>query len=123
VLDELASVCDTLPGRLPRVLIVDDLDGLDDPALNMVWDRLAKLDTLRVVATIETRSVAGFSPVNLLNEMRKARRAIYLQPDDPMELFQATGVRPPVRPGTPMPPGRGVLLIDRMPAMVQVALP
>jgi S-DNA-T family DNA segregation ATPase FtsK/SpoIIIE len=58
----------------------------------------------------------------LLNEVRKARRALYLQPDDPVELFQTIGVRPPIRPGTPMPPGRGVLVVDRRPTLIQVGV-
>jgi S-DNA-T family DNA segregation ATPase FtsK/SpoIIIE len=120
VLDELVSLLETFPGAGPRLLVVDDLDAMDD-SLGDLWERLAKADDLRVVATIETRNVGGFSMNALLNEVRKARRSLFLQPDDPVELFQATGVKPPVRPGTPMPPGRGVLLVDRRPTLVQVA--
>ena len=68
------------------------------------------------------RNISGFSMDPLLNEVRKARRALYLQPDDPVELFQTIGVRPPIRPGTPMPPGRGVLVIDRRPTLIQVGV-
>jgi S-DNA-T family DNA segregation ATPase FtsK/SpoIIIE len=123
VLEELATVAESFPADLPRVLVVDDLDALDDPTLNPLWERLSRIDSLRIVATIESRSITGYSMNPMLNEVRKARRALYLQPDDPIELFQATGVRPPIRPGTPMPPGRGILLVDRKPSMVQVARP
>ena len=93
------------------------------PRSTPLWERLLRSDALRVVATIETRNMGGFSMDPLLNEVRKARRALYLQPDDPVEFFQTTGVKPPIRPGTPMPPGRGVLVVDRRPTMVQVAVP
>ena len=43
-----------------------------------------------------------------------------LQPDDPSEFLQTTGVRLAVRPGLRLPPGRGVLLADRVPTIVQV---
>jgi len=123
VLDELATLVDSFGGGIqPRVLVVDDLDAIDDPMLGPLWERLAKAEDLRVVATIESRNAGGFSMNALLNEVRKARRSLYLQPEDPLEFFQTTGVKPPVRPGTPMPPGRGVLLVDRRPTLVQVAL-
>ena len=77
------------------------------PTLNGYWERILRSDLVRVVATIEMRNISGFSMDPLLNEVRKARRALYLQPDDPVELFQTIGVRPPIRPGTPMPPGPG----------------
>jgi S-DNA-T family DNA segregation ATPase FtsK/SpoIIIE len=120
VLDELATLLEAFPATAPRLLVVDDLDALDDPQLAGVWERLAKADGLRVVATIETRNVGGFSMNPLLNEVRKARRSLFLQPDDAVEFFQTTGIKPPIRPGTPMPPGRGVLIADRRPTLVQV---
>ncbi len=120
VLEELVTLLEAFPSTQPRLLVVDDLDALDDPALGTLWERLARADDLRVIATIESRNLGGFSMNALLNEVRKARRSLHLQPDDPVEFFQATGVKPPVRPGTPMPPGRGVLLTDRKPTLLQV---
>lgn len=66
-----------------------------------------------MVATVESCNVGGFSMNALLNEVGKARRSLYLQPEDALEFSQATWVKPPVRPGTPIPPGRGVLLVGR----------
>jgi len=45
---------------------------------------------------------------------------IVLQPDDPNDFLQLTGIKLPVRPGLRLPPGRGVLLVDRRPTVVQV---
>jgi S-DNA-T family DNA segregation ATPase FtsK/SpoIIIE len=123
VLEELADLLESTPTNRPRVLVADDLDSLEDPMLGMVWDRLTAAEHLRVVATIENRSFSGFSMNNLLNDVRKARRILVLQPDDAMELFQMTGVKAPLRPGVPMPPGRGVLFVDRRPTVLQGALP
>ncbi len=120
-IDELCTVADALPGEKPRVLVVDDLDDLDDMSLTPLWERLMKSESVRVVATVETRNIGGFSTNPMLNEIRKARRALYLQPDDPTEFFQTTGVKAPIRPGTPIPPGRGVLVVDRQPVIIQVA--
>jgi len=45
-----------------------------------------------------------------------------LQPDDPGDVMQAAGVKAPIRPGQRMVPGRGILIADRVPSVVQVAL-
>ncbi|HSP03077.1 MAG TPA: FtsK/SpoIIIE domain-containing protein, partial [Acidimicrobiales bacterium] len=123
VLEELAELLDGSPTAIPRVLAADDLDALEDASLNPLWERIAGHDAVRVVATIENRAFSGFSMNALLNEVRGARRVLVLRPDDPLELFQMTGVKAQIRPGTPMPPGRGVLLTDRIPTLVQVAQP
>lgn len=66
---------------------------------------------------------SGWTPNPLLDGLRKARRQLFLQPDGIMELFTLIGVRAPLRPGVRMTPGRGVLVIDRVPLVVQVAMP
>lgn len=105
----------------PELLLVDDLDLLDDPATNTVCDRLARHEALRVIATVESRNLSGFTMNGLLNEVRRARQVVHLQPDDAAELFQATGVKVPIRPGLAMVPGRGVLIADRVPVVFQSA--
>lgn len=123
VLEGLATTLEASPGSSTRVLVVDDLDEMEDPSFGSSWERLTKADNLRVIATVETRSYAGFSMNAMLSELRKTRRVLFLQPDDPVEMFQLIGVRPPIRPGTSMPPGRGVLVVDRVPTVIQVARP
>ena len=121
VLDRLANLFVLGPGPRPRVLLVDDLDRLDDPALNVHWDRLAELDDLRLVATLENRSMTGYTASSVLNLARRSRRLLVLRPDDAGEFLQMTGIKPPIRPGVAMPPGRGVLVADREPTVMQVA--
>ena len=110
-----ARSLESLPGDRPRVLVVDDLDALEDAAAQrLLGAHPAIRPRCGSSPRSRSRNISGFSMDPLLNEVRKARRALYLQPDDPVELFQTIGVRPPIRPGTPMPPGRGVL-VDRSP--------
>ena len=123
VLDQLANLLDLGPPRRPQILLIDDLDTLDDMSLTTCWDRLARHDHLRIIATMETRSMTGYTTNPLLNNMRRARRLLMLQPDDANEVFQVAGVKAPMRPGQRMVPGRGVYVADRIPAVVQVALP
>ncbi len=121
VLDRLANHVVANGGEGATVLIVDDLDGLDDPMLSPLWERLAGLDDLRIAVSLEQRSMTGYTMNALVSVARRSRRVLVLQPDDPGEFLQITGVRAPGRPGLPMPPGRGVLLADRRPTIVQVA--
>jgi S-DNA-T family DNA segregation ATPase FtsK/SpoIIIE len=106
------------PRETPWVLVLDDLDALDDPELLPTFEQLARDDSVRLVAAMEPR--VGFTTNPLLTVVRRARRHLVLQPDDPAEFLQLTGTRLAVRPGLRMPPGRGVLLVDRIPTVVQV---
>ena len=121
VLDRLVNLFVLGTAPRPRVLLVDDLDRLDDSALNSLWDQLSQIDELRIIATMENRSMTGYSASAALNLARRARRLLVLRPDDASEFLQMTGIKPPIRPGVAMPPGRGVLVADREPTVVQVA--
>jgi DNA segregation ATPase FtsK/SpoIIIE, S-DNA-T family len=101
-----------------RVLVLDDLDALDDPALVPVLERFARDESIRLVAAMEPR--IGFTTNPLVALARRSRRQLVLQPDDPAEFLQLTGTRLVLRPGLRMPPGRGVLLVDRVATVVQV---
>jgi S-DNA-T family DNA segregation ATPase FtsK/SpoIIIE len=122
VLDRLANILDLGGAGAPPILVIDDLDGLDDASLNPMWDRLARHDALRVVASIDLRALSGFTTNPLMNAVRRARRVLVLAPDDGTELLQAVGVKSPVRPGQRLGPGRGVYIRDRQPVVVQVAI-
>ncbi len=80
-----------------------------------------KLDDLRVIAAIETRSLSGYTTHPLMTALRRARRLLILQPDDPTDVMQAAGVKAPIRPGQRMTPGRGILVADRVASVIQVA--
>ena len=106
----------------PRVLLVDDLELLDDLALAAAWERVATCPQLRIVAAVDTTAITGFTSNPVAAALKRARRMLLLQPDDPGEFLQVTGVRLSTRPGTRWVPGRGVLVVDRLPRVVQVAV-
>jgi len=121
-LDRLATHI-SLAGPGDRVvLVIDDVDTFGDQMLSAILERLANYDSLRVVGSLESRSMTGYSTSSLIGLLRRARRLLVLQPDDPSEFLQATGVKLPIRPGLRMPPGRGVLLTDRTPSIIQLGV-
>jgi DNA segregation ATPase FtsK/SpoIIIE, S-DNA-T family len=123
LLDRLANLAAMGPGERPRVLLVDDADRLDDSTLQPLWTRLTGLGDLRLVAALETRAMSGYTTNPLLNVVRRATRLLVLRPDDPSEFLTATGVKLSIRPGIELVPGRGVLLVDRIPSIIHVARP
>jgi S-DNA-T family DNA segregation ATPase FtsK/SpoIIIE len=126
VVDELQRALAAPPaesGEIARVLVVDDLDFLDDPAFQPAFQTFARARRMTIVASVETRSLVGYTADPLLNEMRKARRMLVLQPDSALDVQASTGVRVPLRPGLRMPSGRGALIVDRAATIVQVAFP
>ncbi len=122
-LDRLANLLAMGAPARPQILVVDDADLLDDMALISVFERLTASDDLRIVASMESRSLTGYTQSPLLNALRRTRRLLVLRPDDPNDFLTTTGVKLTLRPGTELPPGRGVLLVDRLPTVVQVAHP
>jgi len=121
ILERLANLLTMGAGPKPRVLVVDDVDRLDDPSLGAAWEQLAQFEDLRVVTALENRSMTGYTASAVLNLARRARRLLVLRPDDASEFLQMTGIKPPIRPGVQMVPGRGVLVADREPTVIQVA--
>jgi S-DNA-T family DNA segregation ATPase FtsK/SpoIIIE len=105
----------------PTVLVVDDADALDHPSLGALWEQIVELPHLRLVVSLDSQSMIGYTTSALVLRARRARRLLVLRPDDPVEFLQMTGVALPTRPGLRHPPGRGVLLVDRVPTIVQVA--
>jgi S-DNA-T family DNA segregation ATPase FtsK/SpoIIIE len=116
-----AAAAAATSGRSGTVHVVaDDVDAFDELVLAPVWDRLLADDHVRLVGSVETRSTTGYTTSSAVNELRRARRQLVLQPDDPAEFLQLTGMKLPVRPGVRLVPGRGVLIADRRPVVVQI---
>jgi S-DNA-T family DNA segregation ATPase FtsK/SpoIIIE len=120
---ELAGLAAAYP-EVPRVLLVDDADRvLDDAAAAGALDRAGRCPGVQVVAALEIASLlSGYFQSTLMQELKKARRRLLLQPLDDAEVQAVLGVRFPLRPGLGLPPGRGVLLAGRSPVVVQVGL-
>jgi len=123
LIDRVANLAMVTPTETPIVLVVDDLATFDDPTMMPLWERLVAADGVRVVASLDTRAMSGYSTHPMVTELRRSRRLLVLQPDDPNDFLQLTGTRSPVRPGLRLPPGRGVLLADRRPTILQIATP
>lgn len=121
LIERLTTLHEVGPPKRPIVVLIDDLDTFDDASLNAAWQALDNLDDVRVVASMETRSLVGYTTNPLLQSLRRARRMLFLQPDDPSDVLQGAGVKPPIRPGQRLSPGRGVFISDRVPSIVQVA--
>jgi len=107
---------------VPRVLLIDDADRLlEDAGALAALDPLARCDAVRVVASTETGSlVAGYFQSVVMQQLKRARRRLLLQPLDAGEIQSVLGVRLALRPGLATPPGRGVLLAGRSPVVLQV---
>jgi S-DNA-T family DNA segregation ATPase FtsK/SpoIIIE len=105
----------------PVVLLVDDLDLLDDIGLARAWELIGACPDLRIVAAADVGAITGFTSNPVAAALKRSRRMLVLQPDDPGEFLQVTGVRLEIRPGTSWVPGRGVLVADRVARVVQVA--
>ncbi|TMK51011.1 MAG: hypothetical protein E6G66_06650 [Actinobacteria bacterium] len=120
---ELLGVVQTYP-EVPRVLMIDDADRvLEDMVVAGAFDPLARSDAVRFVASLETSSVvAGYFQSMLMQQLKKVRRRLLLQPVDDGETQTVIGSRFPLRPGLAMPAGRGVLLADRTPVIIQVGV-
>lgn len=113
-LDALAASAD------PTVVIIDDADDLADADARVV-EALTQLDQVRVVASFDTAAAArAYS--GLVPALRRGRRLLVLCPAGSAEVDQYTGVRMRLRPGATFPPGRGVLVVDRQPRIVQVGM-
>ena len=118
---ELAQMAMSYP-EVPRVLVLDDADRLlENPEVCATLDPLARCDAVRIVAAVETASlVTGYFQSALMQQVKKMRRRLLLQPLDGAEIQTVLGVRFALRPGLEMPPGRGVLLAGGAPVVVQV---
>lgn len=108
----------------PRLVVVDDLDELlDGPcaaALDRLW-RVGRDARLRwIVSMASYRATTSFEPV--VRALLAGRHGLMLQPD-PLADGDLLGVRLPRVVGLTFPPGRGYLIGDGVPTLVQVARP
>ena len=102
------------------VLLVDDLDEFDDPALTEVAHQLVQR-RIRLVAA--AGSVRGYAPNPLLATARKARNMVLLGPPDPHTLHEILGRPVELRPGLASVPGRAIVASSGRVELAQVAAP
>ncbi|MET0145328.1 MAG: FtsK/SpoIIIE domain-containing protein [Ilumatobacteraceae bacterium] len=121
LVEEFTTLCETFPRERPYVLVVDDVDRYELTALDNAYDRILKTETSRLIGSIETRNMSGYTPSTMLSEVRREPALLFLQPEGSSEILQHVGVRPNLRPGFKLTAGRGVLVVDRQPHVVLVA--
>ncbi len=110
--------CDS---KSPPLLLLDDYDLLpeNDRALSGSLERL--LGSVRFVAS--GSKPRGFSSSPIVQLIRASRSMIYLRPVDGREATEVVGVPVPWHPGLAMVEGRGLVVVDRIPTMVQLSNP
>ena len=102
------------------VLVVDDVDLLDDPAFDAAS---AAAVGAGVRLAVSTTTLRVYSTNRIVQELKRIRTLLHLRPAGPRDVHETIGVHPPIRPGMAMGPGRGVLVANREPVVVQVARP
>jgi DNA segregation ATPase FtsK/SpoIIIE, S-DNA-T family len=117
LLGELAATADQFPD-VTRVLVVDDIDRLDDVALNAPLKSLMDTGLRCIGAATSTRTLSAANP--LQKDLKAARSMLVLAAEDDGAIQAAVGSRFTLRPGLPMPAGRGVLVHHGVPTVVQV---
>jgi S-DNA-T family DNA segregation ATPase FtsK/SpoIIIE len=106
------------------VVIVDDVDELADPSAAVAGQALETVlrrgrdVNVRVIASCETSQARSFS--SLLRELRKDGNGLLLEPNVDVD-GDLLGVRLPRRSRLQLPPGRGFLVDNGLPVLVQVA--
>ena len=100
-------------------VLIDDIREIDDRAVHPVLKRMLS-ENVRFVAVGDSFRRVGVSNP-LLTALRDTRCSLHLQPT-PREIAEITQSRSSIRPGVEMPPGRGVLLLNRVPVVVQTYL-
>ncbi|MEL6981440.1 MAG: hypothetical protein AAFO29_03345, partial [Actinomycetota bacterium] len=120
---ELAADTTTGSASAQRVLLVDDHDLLpeNDRAVTGPLEQLLTNPSIRwAAAGAKSR---GFSASPVAQAVKSARSIVYLRPHDAREAQEVIGVPAPWHPGLPMVEGRGLVVVDRLPTIVQFSDP
>ncbi|MGH1492747.1 MAG: FtsK/SpoIIIE domain-containing protein [Acidimicrobiales bacterium] len=103
----------------PRLLLIDDIDLLPENDRGVVGPLETLLGTVRYAAA--GSKPRGFSSSPIVQQVRACRSVIYLRPHDGREAHEVVGVPVPWHPGLPMVEGRGFVVVDRLPVIVQLS--
>ena len=114
---ELATTFEQFPPS-GGYLLFDDADRFEDMALNQALKTLVDAGVRCVGTVASSRNLVGTNP--FLRELRAARILLALHAEDEAAIQGAVGRRFRPRPGLEMGPGRGVLIDEGHPTVVQV---
>ena len=102
--------------------MIDDVERYGDGAVTSAYERIQKAESSRTIGSIESRFHGGYTQNTMLSEIRLEPTVLVLQPESAADVLSSTGVRPQLRPGYKMKPGRGVFIADRQPVVIQVGV-
>ena len=80
LVEEFATLCETFPRERPYVLVVDDVDRYELSALDSAYDRILKTETSRLIGSIETRNMGGYTPSTCSARCGGSRRCCSCSP-------------------------------------------
>ena len=123
VADRLASTLAEADGRrVEVVVVVDQAEDTEDQPLSGILERAVRSDAARAVVSCDPGSLGRTFGGGWLQEAKRARTTLVLQPEDRNQVEALAGVRPSLRPGQAFPPGRGIYVRAGGPVLVQVVL-
>jgi S-DNA-T family DNA segregation ATPase FtsK/SpoIIIE len=122
VVERLADELQDDDGVATRaVLFVDAGEDVEGNDVLRTLEALTRNDALRLVVAGEVTTIAkAYS--GWLAALRRNRSALVLQPESKLDVENAVGFKPDLRPDQAFPPGRGVFVADRRWQLVQVGL-
>jgi len=115
ILEEMATAIESFP-NVDRILLFDDADQYDDRSMNDATESIIEAG-IRIVGSVGGLRGYGSNPIYA--ELKAARTQMVLCPEGAREVQEIVGVAPDLRPGLPTPPGRAVLVADRMATVMQ----
>ena len=98
------------------VLLVDDLEDYDGREVYPWFEDLVSKPAVVIGSTAGVRRVSNQNPI--FGHLRNGRANLILQSTS-REITEALGAKVEIRPGLGLRPGRGVLLVDRIPRVLQ----
>jgi S-DNA-T family DNA segregation ATPase FtsK/SpoIIIE len=116
LIDQLVTAAEQFPDAV-RYLLFDDADRFDDMALNGPFKALLETGVRICGSAAGSRNLIGSNPLH--RELKSARNLLVLKADDDGAIQAAVGGRYTSRPGLEMTPGRGVLVSDGQPTVIQ----
>ncbi len=116
ILEQMTASVEQFTG-VTRFMIFDDADRFDDMSMNAPLKGLLEAGVKVCGAAGGQRSLVGSNPLH--KELKAARNLLVLKAEDEGAIQAAVGARYGLRPGLEMVTGRGVLISDGIPTVIQ----
>jgi len=122
--ERLATMLAEVDGRrVEAVVVIDQAEDTEDSPVSGILERVARSEAARIVVACDIGSLGRTFGGGWLQEAKRSRSTLVLQPEDRNQVEALGGVRPSLRPGQTFPPGRGVYVHGGGPVLMQVQLP